>query len=93
MNIFEKMLRRITRKSWNKTIHRIVLLAEKNRTINSYQMHEILGMWNSICFPEREHASSIEKCSTCKGSGVYRGHVLSMTCPDCDGTGLPKVGA
>lgn len=60
MNIFEKMARRITRRSWNKTVHRIMLEAEKRRIINSHQLHEILGAWNNECFSERGHASFLK---------------------------------
>jgi hypothetical protein len=60
MNIFEKMARRITRISWNKTVHYIMLEAEKRRIINSYQLHEILGAWNNECFPERGHVSFLK---------------------------------
>ncbi len=60
MNIFEKIARRITRLSWNKTVHHIMLEAEKRRIINSHQLHEILGAWNNECFPERGHASFLK---------------------------------
>ena len=60
MNIFEKVARRITRLSWNKTVHHIMLEAEKRRIINSHQLHEILGAWNNECFPERGHASFLK---------------------------------
>lgn len=60
MNIFEKIARRVTRRSWNKTVHHIMLEAEKRRIINSHQLHEILGAWNNECFPERGHASFLK---------------------------------
>lgn len=57
MNIFEKVSRRITRLSWNHTVHHIILEAMKRRIITSKQGHAILGAWNAECFPERGHAS------------------------------------
>ncbi len=59
MNAIEKLLRRITRLSWNATVHHIMWLAYKQRIIDSYQMHAILGAWNATCFPERGHNSEI----------------------------------
>lgn len=60
MSIFEKILRRITRLSWNHTVHRIMLEAMKRRIITSEQCHAILGAWNAECFPERGHASFLK---------------------------------
>lgn len=60
MNIFEKVARHITRFSWNRTVHHIILGAEKRRIINSYQAHAILGAWNAECFPENSHASFLK---------------------------------
>lgn len=60
MNIFEKVARRITRLSWNHTVHHIILEAMKRRIITSEQGHAILGAWNAECFPERGHASFLK---------------------------------
>lgn len=60
MNIFEKVARRITRLSWNHTVHHIILEAMKRRIITSEQGHAILGAWNAECFPERGHASLLK---------------------------------
>lgn len=51
--MIEKLLRRITRKTWNKTVHAVILDAMKKNVITSVQAHEILGAWNKICWPER----------------------------------------
>ena len=69
MNIFEKIARRVTRRSWNKTIHHIMLEAEKRRIINSHQLHEILGAWNNECFPERGHASFLKAAEQPRAGG------------------------
>lgn len=60
MNIFEKVARRITRLSWNHTVHHIILEAMQRNIINSHQGHAILGAWNAECFPERGHASFLK---------------------------------
>lgn len=60
MNIFEKIIRRITRRSWNRTVHRIILEAMKRDVIDSHQAHAILGAWNRECFPEQGHKSFLE---------------------------------
>lgn len=60
MSIFEKIARRITRYSWNRTVHHIILEAMKRRIINSQQGHSILGAWNAECFPENGHASFLK---------------------------------
>lgn len=64
MSIFEKLLRRITRLSWNHTVHHIMLEAMKRRIITSEQCHAILGAWNAECFPERGHASFLKSGRT-----------------------------
>ena len=60
MSIFEKVARRITRLSWNHTVHHIIHEAMKRNIINSQQGHAILGAWNAECFPERGHASFLK---------------------------------
>lgn len=60
MNIFEKIARRLTRRSWNKTVHYIMLRAQDKGIINDRQLHEILAAWNEKCFPERGHASFLK---------------------------------
>lgn len=50
--MLEKLLRRLTRKTWNGTVHKIILDAMKKDTITSVQAHEILGAWNKVCWPE-----------------------------------------
>jgi len=77
MNIFEKVARRVTRISWNKTVHHIMLEAEKRRIINSHQLHEILGAWNNECFPERGHASFL------KGGRTPRALDGANRCANC----------
>lgn len=57
MNILERVLRRITRATWNKTVHAVITRAYQKRVIDSRQMHWILGVWNAECFPERGHTN------------------------------------
>lgn len=57
MNIFENILRRVTRRFWNQSVHHIMLEAMKRKIITSEQCHAILGAWNAECFPERRHVS------------------------------------
>lgn len=73
MNIFEKVARRITRLSWNHTVHHIILEAMKRRIINSQQGHAILGAWNAECFPENNHASFLKAVE----------HGVQRTCAKC----------
>ena len=72
MSIFEKILRRITRLSWNHTVHHIMLEAMKRRIITSEQCHAILGAWNAECFPERGHASFLKSGRTQRAPDVWQ---------------------
>lgn len=55
--LYERLVRRISRRFWNHVVHHIILEAEKRMIINSFQVHAILGAWNAECFPERGHKS------------------------------------
>lgn len=94
MNIFEKVVRRITRLSWNRTVHHIILEAMKRRIITSEQGHAILGAWNAECFPERGHASFLKGGRTQRAldeapRGCEHKNMLHsephgfLYCPDC----------
>lgn len=58
---YEKIVRRISRRFWNYTVHSIVIEAMKKNIINSIQCHAILGAWNANCFPEHGHRSFLHK--------------------------------
>lgn len=47
-----RLLHRLTKKYWNRIVHRIILQTYDRRMIGSYTMHEILGEWNKVCWPE-----------------------------------------
>lgn len=80
MNIFEKLARRITRRSWNHTVHHIVVRAMKRKVIDSHQAHAILGMWNRECFPEWQ---AVE----------HSLHPTSETLPDLQAVSTPEHSA
>jgi len=59
--LYEKIIRRVSRRFWNHTVHSIVLEAMKKNIINSTQCHAILGAWNANCFPEHGHRSFLHE--------------------------------
>lgn len=52
-----KLIHRLSRAYFNRVFHLVVSREHEKGTINSHQMHAILGRWNRDVFPERNHAN------------------------------------
>jgi hypothetical protein len=95
--LYEKFIRRISRRFWNHTVHHIILEAMEKNILNSHQGHAILGAWNANCFPENGHRSflheggetprTLDVCPSCAGNGFMKIGVYAETCSACNGAG------
>ncbi len=47
-----KLIRRLTRKYYNSLFKRIMSIGYDKLYLNSYEMHELIGMWDREVYPE-----------------------------------------